>query len=488
MFKKTFVFLAVALALCFGLVGTGHVQAVSGLTFQSGVQVVNLDQTNPAHITLDYYGQTTGTKDYTATDTIPAKSSKTYFPIAAVPAGFNGSLVISSDVPVVAIANTQTPSGTFYGDSNNSFSAGSTTFNLPLVMCNNSGFDTLFNVQNAGGSDANITITYIPGATGKTGVTESATIKPGAAKTFDQSLGSATKNCTDLADTVTGKFIGSATITSNVPVVASVMQIGTGGFKVMMNYNGFAQGSQVINLPLVMANNSTFYTSYQIQNVGTVTTNVTVTYSTYTTLTPTSETFSLAAGSSKTIQMVGSTPGNGSANNWATMGRYIGSAIITNSAAQPLVAIVNQTSGGFSGKGPFGGSYSGFDPNAATVNVVMPLLYANNSSWYTSFQVANVGTGACNISVTYSANTAGAFTPVAETITGLAAGTSNTIQMVGTSPGNGSANTWDGQGIYIGSATAVGTGTGCAIAAIVNQQNVTTAGGDKFFTYGAFNY
>ena len=52
-----------------------------------------------------------------------------------------------------------------YGAATTSFSAGATEVNLPLVMCNNSGFDTWFNIQNAGASDATVTVTYTPGTT-----------------------------------------------------------------------------------------------------------------------------------------------------------------------------------------------------------------------------------------------------------------------------------------------------------------------------------
>jgi hypothetical protein len=144
-------------------------------------------------------------------------------------------------------------------------------------MCNNSGFNTFFNVQNAGTTPTEVTITYVPGSNGKAGVSETITLNPGAAKTFDQTEGSPTKDCADLKD-ASGKFIGGAEIESAEPVVASVMQLNTGSFKILMGYNGFAAGSPEISMPLIMANNSGFYTGMQIQNVGSSATNVTVDY------------------------------------------------------------------------------------------------------------------------------------------------------------------------------------------------------------------
>ena len=157
-----------------------------------------------------------------------------------------------------------------YFAATNGFQAGSTTVSLPLVMCNNSGFDTFFNVQNAGIADANITINYVPGSNG-TARSETAAIKPGAAKTFNQTTGSATVNCSTLADG-SGKFIGSAKITSDQPVVAAAHAAEHRRFQGADGLWWLHPGLPMVALPLVMANNSGFYTGVQVQNTGTSTT------------------------------------------------------------------------------------------------------------------------------------------------------------------------------------------------------------------------
>ena len=91
-------------------------------------------------------------------DTIPANSSKTYFPIAA-PSGFNGSVIIESTEQVVAIVNTVGNGGAYFA-STTGFSSGSPSINLPLLMKGNSGFDTWFNVQNIGSASTDVTVTY----------------------------------------------------------------------------------------------------------------------------------------------------------------------------------------------------------------------------------------------------------------------------------------------------------------------------------------
>ena len=167
---------------------------VNAITYSSGFQVQNLSAAT-ANIQIKYLDQT-GTQVTSKTDTIPANSSKTYFPIAA-PSPFNGSVIIESDQQVVAIVNT-VGDGTYFA-STTGFSSGSTSINLPLLMKGNAGFDTWFNVQNCGTVSTNVTVTY------SNGTTETATIAPGAAKTFDQATNAA----------LPAGFVGSATVTSD---------------------------------------------------------------------------------------------------------------------------------------------------------------------------------------------------------------------------------------------------------------------------------
>src|SRR5574341_271497 len=85
------------------------VLAISSYT--SGFQVQNLSGST-ANITLTYYNQD-GTTAASVGDTITQNGSKTYFPLTSVATGFNGSVVISSDQPIAAIANVLGDNGVF---------------------------------------------------------------------------------------------------------------------------------------------------------------------------------------------------------------------------------------------------------------------------------------------------------------------------------------------------------------------------------------
>ncbi|HUF37324.1 MAG TPA: hypothetical protein VMN57_02265 [Anaerolineales bacterium] len=466
--KKKLILLVAALVLALLVPAAVMAQSPGGLAYTSGVQVVNLDSTT-ASIGLTYYNQD-GSVATTFPDTIAGNGSKTYFPIQA-DVGFNGSLVISSNKPITAIANTVTTDFK-YGAATTSFSAGATTVNLPLIMCNNSGFNTWFNVQNTHPTEnANITINYAPGVSG-VGGSENASIPPGAAKTFNQATGSSTKNCSTLGPT----FIGSASVTSNHPVVATVMQLNTTSFATLLGYNGFiSAGSTSVVVPLVMAQNSGFFSGIQIQNVDGSSTDVTIVYAPNQVANgfqPANETCNgLGAGDSCTLIQAG--------GQWTQT--YIGSATITGS--QNLVATVNQISLGNPNAGPYGTSYEGFNPATATSNIATPLIMSNNSGYFTGIQVMNVGGGACaSVTIDYGPNSGGPFNPVNEVFS-LGAGESHSVLQTGSPPGNGGANTW-GANKYIGSAQI--SAPGCSIVATVNELAIKK--GDNFFTYIGYNH
>ena len=135
--KRLHLAIAIALLVALFVPLTASAQTI---TYTAGFQIQNLDTVNSATIQVTYYNQTGGT-EASVSDTVPAGGSKTYFPLTAVSEGFNGSVVISSDRDVRAIANIL-GNGLDYGASYGGFTAGAPSVSLPLLMKDNGGFTT----------------------------------------------------------------------------------------------------------------------------------------------------------------------------------------------------------------------------------------------------------------------------------------------------------------------------------------------------------
>jgi hypothetical protein len=427
--KKVIVVLVLALAMV--LVSSVAAQPSS---YNTGFQVAN-QSSSEATIVITYVKQD-GTIDATVDDTIPANGSKTYFPVGAS-AGFNGSVVISSDQPVAAITNVL-GDGLAFGASYESFASGAPVVNLPLIMKGNFGFNTWFNVQNAaspGGADVDVTISYAG-----TSCTETKTIPAGAAATFNQ----ASNSC------LTAPYVGAATITATGgDVVATVMEAGT---TTLFAYNGFTSGASDPVMPLVQGNNAGYFTGIQVQNVGTASTDVTITYTPGAAGSTCTQTATIAGGASATFLNCSN----------LSVARFVGGAKVSaNSADQPLVAIVNQLNSA-AGKGA---SYNAFDPAAGTATVSFPLIMRDNFGYFTGFNIYNAGGASADVTCTFSGT--GAPAPVSSTV---AAGSTLTAVQTGT-------------GRFVGSATC--TAAGASLLGVANELASST--GDNLFAYTGFN-
>jgi len=422
------------------------------VAYTVGFQLQNLTAST-ANVQLVFYNQD-GTTAATVPDTISGNSSKTFYPLTAVSVGFNGSAVISSDQQLAAIANVLGNGGQ-RGASYGGFNSGATTVNAPLVMKNNYGIDTWFNVQNTGAASASVHIVYQPGT-----CSESATIPAGAAKTFDQ----ATNAC------LPSGFVGAATITSAEPVAAVVMQVDA---KSLLAYNGFTSAAVTPVMPLITSNYYNSGTGIQIQNTGASNSDVTLTYQ------PSAgfpgavctETRSIPAGQSVTFSYPQLPVGCGTGGPGVTdaaNGGFVGSAAVTsNSAGMPLVAIVNQVTRG----GANAAAYEAFDPSSATSTVSLPLIMDRNYNIFTGFSVANVGTQATNVNCVFTG------TGYIASASNLQPGASLTdVQINKIAPG------------YVGSAVCTASGGDAKISGVVNE---LTAGApsttDALLVYDGFN-
>jgi len=430
------------LALAFGAFGLASSAKAGAFTYTTGIQVQNLEGTD-ASITVAYYDQA-GTQVAAPTDTVPANGSVTYFPIEPAD-GFNGSVVISSDKQVASVVNVLGNNG-IAGAAYVGTSQGSTTVLIPLLMKANNGFNTWFNVQNTGSSDATVDVVYSDGVT-----VEDVVIKAGAAQTFDQAT-----------EAHVNGWIGSAIITSDQPVAAAVIEESSA---IMFAYSGFPAGTTNPVMPLINANNAGYITGVQIQNAGATDTEVTVEYTPVSGLgTACSETRTIPAQSSVTFALGAFANDNEpTVEDCAGGARFVGSAkVSTNSASQPLVSIVNQLKPGVNGE-----AYGGFDAADAGDTVVMPLIMDNNAGYFTGFNVQNVGSASTTVDCTFT----GSSYTVSATLAGGEA--LNDLQ--------------DDMGTtrYVGSATCT-AGSGGQIVAVVNELGAS-ATSDQLLVYEGIN-
>jgi len=453
-------------------------QTIGG-PYKAGFQVQNLESTT-ATISLLFYDQSGATVANVTGETINGNASKTYYPLENAPTNisgsFNGSVVISSDKQVAAIANVLTSAETG-GASYSGFTGGATTVSLPLLFKNvdlggGTFLNSWFNVQNAGSTTATAFVTYVAspasGGAAPGGCPENQSIAMGAAKTFAQADNTCLGN----------NFIGAATITSTQPMVATVMQIRNTSADILA-YNGFTSGdtSTTPVVPLVATNFFGSITGVQIQNTGATSTDITVAYSPSPTFpgNQCQETKTIAGGSSSTFFLPfpaacgGPDPVyGGSPNN----NGFVGSAkVVANTANMPLVAIVNQINTGDKDSS----AYNAFNPAAGKSKVSLPLIlrYGN---LFTGIAVANVGTQATNISCTF---TGSSYTVSA-----------NNVQPGGAltaSQGDASASALGST--YVGGATCTATGGDAKIVGVVNQLNADLPGtSDALLTYEGFGF
>ncbi|HEU5088247.1 MAG TPA: hypothetical protein VFT99_12405, partial [Roseiflexaceae bacterium] len=218
---------------------------------------------------------------------------------------------------------------------------------------NNFGAFTGLQIQNTGTTAANLTVTYSANSVAGCATPPAATfsLNGGTSKTLIQAGGSAAEGFDPFFATC--RYVGGATITSDgAPLVAIVNQISGGSASAYESFNT-ASATGTTKVPLAAANNFGLFTGIQVQNVGTASTDVTVTYGPNTLAagdgicgTPTARTKTVAAGASYTfIQSGAGADSDGFDSQFATC-RYVGSATITAASGGKVVAIVNQLSGG----------------------------------------------------------------------------------------------------------------------------------------------
>lgn len=401
-------------------------------TTTTAFQVVNLSSTATANIVVTFY-DLNGVVAYTMNDTINAGSSKTYIQAAmsGVPSGFNGSVVISSDQQIASIVNQNTTGAAVYNGSYTGFSAGNTSFYLPVILNNYYGYHTEVSVQNASSAPVNVTVTYsTPGCTDtKTSLAVGAAVRFNNKQTCSGGLNAN----------------GSATISATGPVVAMVNQIAGSSPGPVTNkeqtYNGFSptDGAAILYAPIALYAYYGYNSSFQVQNISGAPMNITATYSDGRVMTVNN----VAHGQAATFlqHLEGHAPG------------WTGSAVITNNTGGNMVGIVNQASA------KNASSYNMF--SGGSTQWALPSLLKAYYGFNSAFQVQNISGGPVNITVTYD-----------DGVTASATNVPNNSVATFIQAGEAHASGW------AGSARVTATGN---VVVVVNQEGPGT--GDMQYSY-----
>ena len=160
-----------------------------------------------------------------------------------------GSATVSGSQPI-AVAVNQTNGATLFSYTGSS--AGSPTLYAPLLMNNNGGYTTGLQVQNVGSQATTVSL-YLNG--GSTAVT-TASLNAGQSVTWYPIPGMTQKVESGIVKSSNGQ-----------PLLGAVNELNTATGQ-GMTYNTFGSGTSTVNMPLIMYNNSGYYTGEQIQNVG----------------------------------------------------------------------------------------------------------------------------------------------------------------------------------------------------------------------------
>jgi hypothetical protein len=290
-------------------------------------------------------------------------------------------------------------------------------------------------------------------------------VEAGATVRFDQ------QNETHPVKVFAGTITSTATIagTSVQPLVAVVTQEQTNG--VMMVYTGFTSSSQSLVFPLINVQAvRSIATGILIRNTGGTPTAITIEYLPSDGSASCTETQTIPANDIKVFAL-GTFAGAPPAGTTTTCAggpsaKMVGSAYVkTNSAAMPLVGVVNQLTP------TTGAAYGAFDPTSATNKVVLPLILDRNGGSFTGYSIMNIGGGSANVTCVFS-DVAASFNDTA-----TLAVNQTMVKLQG--------NKFLSLPKYVGSAVCTAGNPTDKIIGVVNQVGSST--GDTFLVYEGIN-
>lgn len=440
--------------------------------WESGQQVQNVSTSNSAIVVMTPYG-TDGTSFTCDDQTLAPGASFTWLPDnCATPDGFQGSAVVSSDQPIVAVVNVNNRTvgaaagqytGTDGGDVSNSIV-------FPLVKNDHVGRTTTFYVQNASSTTNNIAATFnvngvaYPQNFNNVPANAMVVINPS-----DAGVPSGTGNVGSLSVTGTQPLAGSSLEHETTAAVGQNLQAS----------RAFTPSDydNTLYCPLARRNFGPLDTTtgLQVQNVGAGPQDITISYS-------------VVAGPG-----AGGTVGPFTATNVAVgaSANFLASdhlqpgalASITVTGSDSLAAIINDRADAPTPRRFT--TYACFGASGTSTTVSLPLVKEDFFNNTTGIQVQNVGNAAASFTLTYQTHNGD--TVVVSHTDNVAVGGSKTFYRIGS---GGTTNLTVSSGSLANLNTTVNgvvITSDQPIVAIANESNYTGSGVQDTKNYEGFN-
>lgn len=281
--------------------------------------------TADANISIQFYNQKTGaTVGSPFTNIVKPGASlvTTLANLSALPSGNADGIFsakVTSDQPLAGVASVWTNAMHGEFSNYNAFIGGATDAVVPALYKNYYNFVSSLTIQNLGAADAAVTITY------SNGTEDTATLTPNQAKEFYQPNNPALPSGNSA-----GVF--SAKISADQPVVA-IVNIEDKVKGLLASYNGATVVTDTVLCPVVMKEFYGWFSAQTVQNVGTLATDVTITYAN-------GMTRSFAGiDPNETVNIIELTNAGSILPATSSL-----AATITSSNGQPLVAVVQENS------------------------------------------------------------------------------------------------------------------------------------------------
>jgi len=373
----------IAILLLMIMVPFFQVSAQVPTSFKSTVNLTNTSAEDGT-IQLTFYNSN-GSIAAQIDDVITGYETKWITTFEGLESGFDGSLVVSSSVSLASMSVIKGENSTGNTLNYASFigaTEGSNTVFLPLLMSENYGYSSYFYVQNTSENPVDVDISYSDGTTNNT----IRDLAPSASVKID--------NRTDEMHSELS-FTAVLNATGSIAVAAVEYSNGQLGDQ-LYAYSGFPSGSTNPIFPMINENNYGYWTSANIQNIGTEETTVTITYTPTVAGTTCTETQTIPPGQKRDFATYAFVydpslypyPVTTNCDRYA---KFVGGGVVTeNTANQPLVGIDNQINN--SNDPNKGAALMSLNPDTASDTVVFPYVrqWDGSQQWWSSWTVINV--------------------------------------------------------------------------------------------------